>query len=114
MGYKLLSRETLIVVMEDLSAKKHSIVPAFAFKKRKAFAELQTLRRRERDSNSWNPNQVRRFSKPVVSATHPSLQSEDTGLYLIVQNRRVWRFSGCKDIEKNDSLQIFRQKFSKF
>ena len=60
--------------MEDLSAKKHSIVPAFAFKKRKAFAELQTLRRRERDSNSWNPNQVRRFSKPVVSATHPSLQ----------------------------------------
>ena len=72
------------------------------------------LLRRERDSNSWNPNQVRRFSKPVVSATHPSLQSEDTGLYLIVQNRRVWRFSGCKDIEKNDSLQIFRQKFSKF
>ena len=76
--------------------------------------QVTRLMRRERDSNSWNPNQVRRFSKPVVSATHPSLQSEDTGLYLIVQNRRVWRFSGCKDIEKNDSLQIFRQKFSKF
>ena len=32
-----------------------------------------TRLRRGRDSNSWNPNQVRRFSKPVVSATHPPL-----------------------------------------
>ena len=46
--------------------------------------------RRGRDSNSWSPNQARRFSKPVVSATHPSLQSEDTGLYLIVQNHVFW------------------------
>ena len=48
------------------------------------------FRRRGRDSNSWSPNQARRFSKPVVSATHPPLQSEDTGLYLIVQNHVFW------------------------
>ena len=33
------------------------------------------IARRGRDSNSWYALDVRRFSKPVVSATHPPLQS---------------------------------------
>ncbi len=31
--------------------------------------------RRGRDSNSWYTNRVRQFSKLLVSATHPPLQS---------------------------------------
>ena len=68
---------TLLRTYEKTPLTNRRTVPR-KHKKTSAFAEVSfgflLLLRRGRDSNSWYPNQVRRFSKPVVSATHPPLR----------------------------------------
>ena len=58
--------------------------------------------RRGRDSNSWSPNQARRFSKPVVSATHPPLQTSK--LSLLNANFRI-----SKSVDRKLSLSRHRE-----